>query len=69
MRMLEHFEFNQYPFALTPNPALFFSWPSYNGILNAVQFAIDRGEGIVKVVGEVGTGKTLLCRLLLNELD
>ncbi len=56
------------PFRLTPNRDLFF--PDYHEkVLGAVLYAIERGDGIVKVSGEVGTGKTLLCRLLLQSLE
>jgi len=64
-----HFGLREHPFALTPNPALFFPWDEHKAILGALHYALNRGDGILKVVGEVGTGKTLLCRLLLRLLE
>ncbi len=68
MPVLKHFGLAAYPFALTPNPALYLPWDEHKSILASLQFALQRGDGLLKVVGEVGTGKTLLCRLLLQEL-
>lgn len=68
MPYLEHFAFKQWPFMLTPNRALFFP-ETHQPILDAVTYAIERGEPIVKVTGEVGTGKTLLCRLALQSVS
>jgi len=67
MPYLEHFRLKQEPFGLTPNRALYYP-ENHAQILAALLYAIERGEGIVKVVGEVGTGKTMLCRLLLQSL-
>lgn len=67
MPYLEHFGFRQRPFTLTPDRALFFP-QSHRPVLDAVNYAVSRGEPILKIVGEVGTGKTLLCRLLLQNL-
>jgi len=65
MPYLEHFGFADWPFTLTPNRGLFFP-EQHQPILESVRFAVQRGEPIVKVSGEVGTGKTLLCRLLMT---
>lgn len=62
-----HFHFHRPPFTLTPNSDLFFP-DQHLEILEAVVYAIQRGEGIIKVTGEVGTGKTMLCRLLVGSL-
>jgi MSHA biogenesis protein MshM len=67
MPYLEHFGFRQRPFSLTPDRALFFP-ESHQPVLDAANYAVERGEPIVKIVGEVGTGKTLLCRLLVQDL-
>ena len=56
------------PFSLTPDPEYFFNHTSSQDALNKLLFATRSGEGFVKVTGEVGTGKTLLCRTFLNSL-
>lgn len=56
------------PFRITPDPAFFFSGGNRGAVLEALLYAVSRGEGIVKVVGEVGSGKTMLCRMLEREL-
>ena len=57
------------PFALTPNTEFLVQLAPYQACLNLLRVALGEGEGFIKVTGEVGTGKTLLCRALLNELD
>ena len=64
----EHFGLQQAPFRITPDTRLFFEGGGRGEILDAVVYAIVSGEGIVKVVGEVGTGKTMLCRMLEERL-
>jgi MSHA biogenesis protein MshM len=59
-----HFGLRQPPFKITPNTEFFFSGGDRGAVLNALVYAITSGEGIVKVVGEVGSGKTMLCRML-----
>jgi len=66
---LEHFGLNELPFSLTPDTGFFFSYGHYADALNTLLVALKTGEGFIKVTGEVGTGKTLLCRKLLNTLD
>lgn len=56
------------PFSLTPDTAFFFKHPTCQDALNTLLFATRIGEGFIKVVGEVGTGKTLLCRQYLRAL-
>ena len=60
----EFYGLKQAPFKITPDTRLFFSGGSRGEILEALVYAISSGEGIVKVVGEVGSGKTMLCRML-----
>lgn len=60
----EHFGLTEAPFKITPDTRLFFPGGSRGAILDAIVYAIVNGEGIVKVVGEVGSGKTMLCRML-----
>jgi MSHA biogenesis protein MshM len=65
----DYFGLRDKPFALTPNTDFLVQLPPYQACLNLLRVALDEGEGFVKVTGEVGTGKTLLCRALLNELN
>jgi|GEM_PF-141399 len=60
----EHFGLSRRPFRITPDTDLFFPGGRRGEILDALVYAITAGEGIVKVVGEVGSGKTMLCRML-----
>ncbi|PMG77909.1 AAA family ATPase [Shewanella sp. 10N.286.51.B7] len=64
----QHFGLDQLPFTLTPNTQFFFGLTPHVEALQVLQTAIENGEGFIKVTGEVGTGKTLICRKLLNEL-
>ena len=64
----EHFGLAQPPFKITPNTAFFFPGGNRGPILDALVYAITQGEGIVKVTGEVGSGKTMLCRMLESSL-
>lgn len=59
-----HFGLKQPPFKITPNTEFFFSGGNRGAVLDALVYAITSGEGIIKVVGEVGSGKTMLCRML-----
>lgn len=68
MPYLTHFNLGEHPFSLTPDTALYFPGAAHREVYESVFYAIRRGEGIVKVSGEVGTGKTLLCRMLLDAL-
>lgn len=65
---LYHFGIRELPFTLTPNTQFFFGLPSHNEALSVLKTALISGEGFIKVTGEVGTGKTLVCRKLLNEM-
>ena len=66
---LDFFGLSEAPFSLTPDTAFYFSNPSHQEALNTLLVALQMGEGFIKVTGEVGTGKTLLCRKLLRELS
>lgn len=63
-----YFGLDQPPFRITPDTRLFFPGGNRGAVLEALVYAIANGEGIVKVVGEVGSGKTMLCRMLEQEL-
>lgn len=65
---LSHFGFSEPPFSLTPDTQFFLNQQSHRDALNTILIALQHCEGFIKVVGEVGTGKTLLCRILLSRL-
>jgi len=64
-----HFGLKELPFTITPDTSFFFSRSSHQDALNTLLVAARSGEGFIKVIGEVGTGKTLLCRKFLAALD
>ena len=66
---LEHFGLEQAPFTITPDTGFFLDHGNHRQAMNVLLVALQSGEGFIKVSGEVGTGKTLLCRKLLNTLD
>ena len=65
---LAHFGLQQAPFGITPDTEFIYPSNSHREGLNLLHFALASGEGFIKVVGEIGTGKTLLCRNFLAEL-
>jgi len=65
---LEHFGLNEPPFRITPHTDFFFDGANRGATLDALVYAITHDEGIVKVSGEVGSGKTMLCRVLMERL-
>lgn len=65
---LEHFGLAEAPFRITPHTDFFFPGANRGPTLEALIYAITQDEGIVKVTGEVGSGKTTLCRMLLEKL-
>jgi MSHA biogenesis protein MshM len=66
---LEHFKLTELPFTITPNVGFFCNLRGHQEALNTLLFSLRTGEGFIKIIGEVGSGKTLLCRKLLNSLD
>lgn len=66
---LEHYGLREFPFSLTPDTSYFFAYGHYRDAFDTLLIALQNGEGFIKVSGEVGTGKTLLCRKLLNHLE
>lgn len=64
-----HFGLREVPFSLTPDTEFYYPHAGHHEALTTVMVALQGGEGFVKISGEVGTGKTLLCRKLLNGLD
>lgn len=65
---LEHFGLAEPPFRITPHPDFFFDGADRGATLEALVYAILHDEGIVKVSGEIGSGKTMLCRVLIERL-
>ncbi len=65
----KYFGFKEKPFKLVPNPEYLFLSKSHEEALAHLSFAIYHGDGFVEIIGEVGTGKTTLCRVFLENLD
>lgn len=66
---LQHFSLRETPFSITPDSAFFYPHQSVQDALNMLLVALRSGEGFLKIVGEVGCGKTVLCRQLLKTLQ
>lgn len=66
---LEHFKLEKFPFDLVPNTEFYYNLPEHQKALNVILIGLKNGEGFIKIIGEVGTGKTLLCRKVLNALN
>jgi general secretion pathway protein A len=64
-----HFGFKERPFRLVPDPAYLFMGRSHREAMAYLSYAVQSGDGFTAVVGEVGTGKTTLCRSFLEQLD
>jgi MSHA biogenesis protein MshM len=64
-----HFALREAPFGLTPDTTFVFACTPHQEALNTLLVAVNGGEGFMKITGEVGTGKTLLCRRFLAQLD
>ena len=69
MIYLRHFGLREPPFGITPDTSFFYACRSIQEALNTLLVAVANGEGFIKITGEVGTGKTLLCRKFLATLD
>jgi len=65
----DFFNFRELPFKLVPNPAFLFLSRSHEEALAHLSYAVAQGDGFVEITGEVGTGKTTLCRAFLENLD
>jgi general secretion pathway protein A len=63
------FGLNEPPFSLAPNPRFLFDSASHAAALAQIAHAVERREPLVVVTGEIGTGKTLLCRTVLERVD
>jgi MSHA biogenesis protein MshM len=64
-----HFGLQELPFGITPDTSFAYACTSHQEALNTLLVAVKNGEGFIKITGEVGTGKTLLCRRFLATLD
>ena len=65
----EYYGFVEKPFSLTPDPKYLYKSESHANAFELLQYAIRRREGFVVVTGDIGTGKTTLCRAILDQLD
>ena len=65
----EYYGFVEKPFSLTPDPKYLYRSESHANALELLQYAIDRREGFAVITGDIGTGKTTLCRALLEQTD
>lgn len=66
---LRHFALREAPFSITPDSAFYYPHEGAQAALNTLLVALHSGEGFIKIVGEVGCGKTVLCRQLLKSLQ
>ena len=65
----EYYGFTEKPFSLTPDPKFLFRSETHAGAFELLEYAMRRREGFVVITGDIGTGKTTLCRALLERLD
>src|ERR671938_119450 len=64
-----YYGFAEKPFSLTPDPKYLYRSESHGNAFDLLQYAIRRREGFVVITGDIGTGKTTLCRAILEQLD
>ena len=64
-----YYGFREKPFALSPDPRFLYLSASHREVLGHLIYGIEQGEGFIAVTGEVGTGKTTLCRVLMRRLS
>ncbi|MBU1308626.1 MAG: AAA family ATPase [Gammaproteobacteria bacterium] len=64
-----HFQLQHLPFGLTPDTRFFVPLQQHQDVLAVLKTALNAGEGFIKISGEVGSGKTLLCRMLLQQAE
>ena len=65
----EYYGFTEKPFSLTPDPRFLYRSETHAGAFELLEYAMRRREGFVVITGDIGTGKTTLCRALLERLD
>jgi general secretion pathway protein A len=66
---LNFFNLREHPFSLTPDPRFLFLSPQHEEALSHLLYGIHARKGFIEITGEIGTGKTILCRALLDRLD
>lgn len=66
---LDYYQLKEPPFELTPNPRFLYFSAGHREALNHLLYGIEAGKGFVLLTGEVGSGKTTICRMLLERLD
>jgi general secretion pathway protein A len=66
---LKFYGFKEGPFNLTPNSKFFFSSPKHVEALSSLLYSINHRKGFIVITGEIGSGKTTVCRTMLNQLD
>ena len=65
----EYYGFAEKPFSLTPDPKFLYKSEPHANALELLQYAVRRREGFVVITGDIGTGKTTLCRAILEQID
>jgi len=65
----EYYGFQEMPFNITPNPRFLYLSPTHQEALQHLKYGVQERKGFIVLVGEVGCGKTTLCRRFLNEID
>ncbi len=68
MNHLAFFGFTDDPFRLTPDQDFFFPSTNHTSLGEVIRYGLQQGEGFIIVIGEVGTGKTMMLRFLMSEL-
>jgi len=68
MRILEFFRFSEQPFSITPDPKFLYMTDAHRGTFAKLLFAVENRKGFMVLAGEVGTGKSTICRALLQKL-
>lgn len=68
MKHLAFFDFTEDPFRLTPDRDFFFPSSNHTSLSEVIRFGLHQGEGFIIILGEVGTGKTMLLRFLMSEM-
>jgi len=66
---LEFYGFREMPFNITPDPKFLYLSPAHQDALQHLKYGIQERKGFIVLIGEVGCGKTTLCRAFLNDLD
>jgi len=69
MNYLNHFGFNDEPFRMTPDRDFFYASGKHSSLAETIRFGINQGDGFIIALGEVGTGKTMLVRQLISDLE